>query len=319
MRLCDSSVHTVAMLSYEPELEGLRPLLGDATTSTLIARDRREVFSLHPELRILAWGGAMLLAAAAGLVLKNNLERIGPLALSLLMAVAAAACYAFVWWRRARAGVVDDYVLMLGALLVSADVAFVESQFHLLGDAWHRHFLILAIVHGVTAYLYRSRIVLSLSIAAAGAWLGVRETPFGNASDYAIRAFACAALLLTWRSAHQRFEPEPRIRDFAPTLEHFAANVAFAGAIALMFEKDTRVLGCLLALAVAAAVIVWGVRTKREVFVLYAFLYAVLAVDVLFVELVGGEALPFFFIVLSIIGAIVALIAIRARVQEWRT
>ena len=305
------------MLSYEPELEHLRPLLGDASTNALLARDRREVFSLHPELRILAWGGAMLLAAAAGLVLKNNLERIGPLALSLLMAVAAAACYAFVWWRRARAGIVDDYVLMLGALLVSADVAFIESQFHLLGDAWHRHFLILAVVHGVTAYLYRSRIVLSLAIAAVAAWLGVRETPFNNSHDYAMRAFACAALLLTWREAHRRFERQPRIRDFAPTLEHFAANIAFAGAIALMFENETRIAGCLLALVIAAAVIFWGVRTKREMFVLYAFLYAVLAVDVLFAEVVNEEALIFFFIVLSIIGAIVALFAIHARVREW--
>jgi hypothetical protein len=304
------------MLSYEPELEALRPLLGDASTNTLVARERREVFSLHPELRILAWGGAMLLAAAAGLVLKNNLERIGPLALSLLMAVAAAACYAFVWWRRAHGAVVDGYVLLLGALLVSADVAFIESQFHLLGNAWHRHFLILAVVHGVTAYLYRSRLVLSLSIAAVAAWLGVRETPFGNAGDYAIRAFACAALLLTWREAHRRFD-HSRDRDFAPSFEHFAANIAFAGSIALMFEDRTRIIGCLLALAIAAAVIFWGVRTKREMFVLYAFLYAVLAVDVLFAEIVKEEALVFLFFVLSIIGAIVALFAIHARVREW--
>jgi hypothetical protein len=308
------------VISYEPELERLRPLLGDTSTNTLIARDRREVFSLHPELRILAWGGAMLLAAAAGLVLKNNLERIGPLALAILMGLAAAACYAFVWWRRARGAVIDDYVLMLGALIVSADVAFIESQFHLLGDAWHRHFLILAIAHGVTAYLYRSRIVLSLSIAAVAAWLGVRETPFSNPNDYAMRAFACAALLLTWRAAHLRFE-RSRLRDFAPSFEHFAANIAFAGCIALMISsgQDRLVVGCLLALAVAAVVIWWGVRTKRETFVLYAFLYAVLAVDVLFAELVNEEALVFFFIVISIIGAIVALFAIHARVREWDT
>jgi Predicted membrane protein (DUF2157) len=313
------------MLSYEPELEQLRPFLDDPTANALIARERREVFSLHPELRMLAWGGAMLLATAAGLVLRNNLDRIGPLALAILMAIAAAACYAFVWWRRARATVdrfansIHDYVLMLGALLVSADVAFIETQFHLLGNAWHRHFLILAVVHGVTAYLYRSRIVLSLSIAAVAAWLGVRETPFDQSVDYALRAFACAALMLTWRAAHVRFERNPKARPFAPTFEHFAANMAFAGAIAFMIEDQTRIIGCLLALAIAAAVIFWGVRTRREMFVLYAFLYAVLAVDVLFAELVNEDALTFFFIVLSVIGAIVALFAIHARVREWRT
>ena len=307
------------MLSYEPELGAVRPFLGDPTTNTLLARDRREVFSLHPELRILAWGGAMLLAASAGLVLKNNLERIGPLALSILMGIVAAACYAFVWWRRARGAVVDDYVLLLGALLVSADVAFIESQFDLLGDAWHRHFLILAVVHGATAYLYRSRLVLSLSIAAVAAWLGVRETPFNDATDYAVRALTCAALLLTWREAHRRFAREPRARDFAPSFEHFAANIAFAGTVALMFDDETRIAGCLLALAVAAAVTFWGVHTKREAFVLYAFLYAVLAVDVLFGELVDVEAFVFLFIVFSIVGAIVALFAVHARVREWGT
>jgi Predicted membrane protein (DUF2157) len=307
------------MLSYEPELEHLRPLLGDASTDALLARERREVFSLHPELRILAWGGAMLLATSASLVLKNNLDRIGPLALALTMAVAAIACYAFVWWRRARAHLVHDFVLLLGALLVSADVAFIESQFHLLGNAWHRHFLILAIVHGVTAYLYRSRAVLSLSIAAAAAWLGARQTPLGEGSDYAIRAFACALLLLAWRAVHVRFDPRQQLRDFAPSFEHFAANIGFAGAIALMFDDETRVHGCLIALAIAAAVITWGIRTKREMFVLYAFLYAVIAVEVLFAHFVQEEVLIVFFMVVSLIGAIAALFAIHARVREWRT
>ena len=72
------------MLSYEPELEQLRPILGDGAANVLIARERREVFSIYPELRLASWGGVMLLATAAGIVLKNNLDRIGPLALAVL-------------------------------------------------------------------------------------------------------------------------------------------------------------------------------------------------------------------------------------------
>lgn len=304
------------MLSFEPELEQLRPLLGDANTDTLIARDRRAVFSLHPELRILSWIGAMLLATAAGLVLKNNLERIGPLALAVAMGVAASGCYAFVWWRRARASVVHEYVLLLGALLVSADVAFVEAQFHLFGNAWHRHFLVLAVLHGVTAYLFRSRLVLSLAIVAVTAWLGVRETPFRDATQYAIRAAGCAALLLMWRAVHVAYDRDGG-RDFATPLEHFAAHVAFAGAFALMFEDPTRIAGCLLAFAIAAIVIRWGMHKRSETFVLYAFLYAVVAMNVLVVRFLDS-GLAFIFIILSVIGAIAALSAIHGRVKEWR-
>jgi hypothetical protein len=305
------------MLSYEPELERLRPLLGDPATDTLLARDRRAVFSLHPELRILAWGGAMLLATAAGLVLKNNLDRIGPLALAILIALAAIPCYLFVWWRRGKAHLVDDYVLLLGALLVSADVAFIEAQFHLLGKAWHRHFLILALVHGATAYLFRSRLVLSLSIAATAAWLGLREEPWVHEWDFAMRAFGCALLLLMWRTVHLRLDRNPA-RDFAPPLEHFAANIAFLGTIALMMDRDTRSLGCVIALAVALVVVLWGLRTKREPFLLYGFLYAVLAIDVLFADNVEQETLILLFLIGSLISAIAALMVIHARVKEWR-
>jgi hypothetical protein len=170
----------------------------------------------------------------------------------------------------------------------------------------------------VTAYLFRSRLVLSLSITAIAAWLGVRETSLSNPTDYAIRAFACAALLLAWRQAHRQFERNPQ-RDFAPTLEHFAANIAFLGSIALMFVDATRVYGCLVLLLLAAVIVWWGARTKTESFVLYGVLYAVLAIDVLLAHLIDVEAIVLLLIVVSVIGAIVSLVVIHARVKEWRS
>jgi hypothetical protein len=304
------------MLSFEPELHPLRPLLGDAATDTLLARERREVFSLQPELRIIAWGGAMLLATAAGIVLKNNLDRIGPLALALLMAIAAAACYVWVWWRRSRASLADDYVLLLGALLVSGDVAFIESQFHLLGANWYRHYLLLAVFHAAGAYLYRSRVLLTLSITAMAAWLGIERRPFGffgpfDGKELALRAAAGCAVMLMGRALNRRAE-------FTPVFEHFAANFAFAATFALMSHGPSRIAGCLLAIALAAVVIAWGFRTRREAFVLYAFVYAVIAFDILLIDRLNAEAFIFLLLVISTIGAIAALFAIHSRFRELR-
>ncbi|HEY0156615.1 MAG TPA: DUF2157 domain-containing protein [Thermoanaerobaculia bacterium] len=324
------------MLSFEPELESLRPLLGESTTDTLLARERRTVFSLQPELRIIAWAGAMLLATAAGLVLKENLERIGPFALSLLIGAAAVACYAFVWQRRARPAVVDDYVLLLGALLVSADAAFIESQYHLFGDAWYRHFLLLAVVHGAGAYAYRSRTLLTVALAAMAAWLGVYGEGPQDATELAIRAFEAAAVALMWRVLDARFrfplerralspangaglrDRHSREDDFLPLFEHFAANLASIGAAALLFQDHTRLLGCLLALAVAAVTVAWGFRTRRELFVLYGTLYAFFAVDVFLIDLVDDEHFAQLLIIASVIGAIAALFVIHAHFRELR-
>lgn len=249
----------------------------------------------------------MLLAASAGIVLKNNLERIGPLALAVAIGVAAAACYAWVWWHRPRATVADDYVLLLGALLVSADVAFIESQFHLLGRLWPRHFVVLAVVHGVGAYVYRSRIVLSLAIAALASWFGVEQRSSG--------AFICAAALIVWREIHYRVvraSGAPFLRVF----EHFAANLAMWGGLQLLKENETFNIGCAITIIVAVVVMAWGFRQRSESFVIYAFVYAVIAIDAFLIHLIDDAVAALAIVVVSMILAVVALIAIHRRFRE---
>jgi hypothetical protein len=309
------------MHSLEPELETLRPIFGSPVVDPLIARERREVFSVYPELRICGWLGATLLATAAGLVVKNNLERIGPLALAIAMAVAAAACYTFVAWRRERASLIDDYVLLLGALLVSADVAFIESQFHLFDSEWRHHLLLLAFIHAAGAYSYGSRVLLSLSITALASWIGAHPW-MQSPGDYAGPGFAFAVVLLAWRAVHRRVLPPTVNRqpptDFSRTFEHFAATSALLGAFALMIEK--QIPGALALFGIGVAVIVWGFRTRSEPFVLYGFIAVVIAVDVLIIEglldSMAAEAAAVFVVVLSIIGAIIGLILLHARFKR---
>jgi Predicted membrane protein (DUF2157) len=308
------------MLSLEPELQSIRAQLGEHHADALIARERRDVFSIYPELRILGWLGATLIATAAGIVLKNNLERLGPITLALMMAVAAIACYAWTWLRRARASVVDDYVLLLGALLVSADVAFIESQFRLFGDAWKHHLLILAVVHAIGAYVYGSRMLLSLSIVAFASWMGFdKDRSF---EDLFIPAFETAALLIAWRAIHRKVLPPtanrqpPTNLDFSRTFEHFAAHIALTGALTLMVRN--QILGGFVTLAIAAIVIAWGFRTRSEPFVLYGFVYAVIAVDAILLELIGNETAWFLVLLVSMIAAIAGLIALHARFKEVR-
>jgi hypothetical protein len=319
------------VLSFESELEQLRPTLGDARADALIARERREVFSIYPELRIAAWSGAMLLATAAGIVLKKNFDRIGPLALAMLIGAAAVACYAWVWWRRRHATLADDYVLLLGALLLSGDVAFIEQQFHLLDHHWPRHFLMLAIVHGVTAYAYRSKMLLSMSIAALAAWLGIEKRTLDFDVDLAPRAFLCTGVAIAWREAHRRLalrvipgnegegsRADERDPSFLRVFEHFAANFALWGGLTLLSDESTFNLGCLLTIALAAVVMWWGFRQRVEAFVLYAFVYAVISADALVLRHTHDGTLTSLIVLLSMIGAVVVLATIHRRFHERR-
>src|SRR4051812_50079495 len=119
---------------------------------------RREIFSLFAEVRTLAWIGVMLVAGGVGVLLSHHIREVGPLPLALVLAAAAAACYAWAWLRRGRVSLVDDSILLLGAMLVSADAGWMESQWHLFGAT---ALLFLAIFHAIGAYRYESRALLS--------------------------------------------------------------------------------------------------------------------------------------------------------------
>ena len=142
---------------------------------------RGELVSVRAALRAALYLGVLLLVSGAGILLKENVERIGPSAIAGAVGLAAGLSLAWVWRRSAPPSRGEtpsthpafDYVLLLGALLVAADLAWVESQTKLLGPSWPLHLLVVALFYGALAYRFDSRMLLSLALASFAAWRGV--------------------------------------------------------------------------------------------------------------------------------------------------
>ena len=275
----------------------------------MLVGERRDVVPIGNELRALAWLGVMLIATGVGIVITKHFDQIGPLAIALAVALAAIACYGFALWKQSA---VRDYVVLLGALLISADVGFIESQWHLLGSEWQRHFLLLAVLHGATAYYFGNRAVLSLSVAALATWFGIeRHEIFSSRTDFALRAFTCAGVLMAWRFANRK-------ADFNALFEHAATNIAFWGAITLTIEPSTKYLGFLVTVIFAAASLLYGAKTRRELFVIYGGVYALIAIDIVIVGWMNEPIMITFYLLVSTIAAIAALFATHVRFQRER-
>lgn len=294
------------MLSYEPELTAARDdgVITAETAARLIAMQRRDVFSLFAEIRALAWIGAMLVAGGVSVFISQHIKDIGALTIAIVLAAAAAACYAWAWLRRDRASLIDDSILLLGAMLVSADAGWIASQWHIIGL---RTLLFLAIFHAIGAYRYKSRALLSLSIGALAGWLGIDrrlEILFSDNVDLAFRAFICAAILALWREIDRRVRPAT---TFTPVFDHTAITLAFWGAVILATNRDTTSIGVLFTLTLAALAAVYAFRTHTEAFLLYAVLYATLAVDVWVWRTFPGATLSSFVTLVTIIGAVIGL------------
>ncbi|HYU26926.1 MAG TPA: DUF2157 domain-containing protein [Thermoanaerobaculia bacterium] len=289
------------MISLEDELAAV------GAAEVRLAEERREVFSLFGELRAASYLAVALVTTGVGIVIKNNADRIGPMTIVAALLIAAAGCYFFSLRHQTRT-IVGDYVLLLGALLVSAAVGYAESQFHLLGPNWSRHLLFLALFHITTAYLTDSRLVLSAGLAALAAWFGA---DIHAGASFGGRALACAATVAVFRLAN-------RDRAFDATYEHFAANLAFFGALAWAFDDRMRWIGVLTALALAALVVWRGLRGGGEAMVIYAIVYATIAIDDGVIALVQDDGLRYLYLLVSTPVAIVILFIVYRRLKERR-
>lgn len=177
-------------------------VLGERAAALFGRVARRELVSVRQEIRATLYLGVLLLATGVGLFVKENHERIGPAAIGVAIGLGAAACLVwavrrsapFAWSETTSAHAGFDYVLLLGALLAATDLAYLETQFALLGPAWPWHLLVVAVCYGLLAYRFDSRMLLSLALASFAAWRGIsvsiERTSLGSGDPARLRVEA---------------------------------------------------------------------------------------------------------------------------------
>jgi uncharacterized membrane protein YeaQ/YmgE (transglycosylase-associated protein family) len=169
---------------------------------------RRGLVSVRFEIRTLLYVGVLLLTSGVGVLVALHQEEIGPLAIAAGIALAAAGSLIWVarraapfsWGEVPSPSVAFDYVLLLGLLLVAADLAYVEVQFTVLGPRWAYHLLIVGVLYLLAAYRWDSRTALGLALTTLAAWRGLSISLVpaalgpGVAADLRASAIALGAL-----------------------------------------------------------------------------------------------------------------------------
>src|SRR5260221_298914 len=143
-----------------------KEILTPGASAALLRVARRELVSVRLELRTLLYAGVLLVVSGVGIFLKQNQDRIGPVAIASLLGIAAAGCLLFVFRRSppfssgaaAEAHVAADYLLLLAVLLLGSALAHVESRFRFLGKDWPYHLLLLSLITFADAYRCASRV-----------------------------------------------------------------------------------------------------------------------------------------------------------------
>ena len=161
------------------------------------------LISVRDELLVLLWAGVFLITTGVGVLVRLHLDRLGPVAVAITIGVAALACLGWAWRHASAPGFVFDSLLLLGALLAAADLAFVELKFTPLGSHWPWHLLMVAAAYAALAFRFDSRPLFSLSLTSFAAWRGVSlagvASPWGAVADsdrLLVEALICGLIFL---------------------------------------------------------------------------------------------------------------------------
>jgi hypothetical protein len=292
---------------------------------------RGELLSVRFELRTLLWLGVSLVVSGVGLLVKENLDRIGPLTIAVTLGAAAAACLTWVarvsppfsWGEQPSPNLAFDYVLLLGAALIGADLAFIEVKFTPLGPNWPWHLFWTSLAFAALAVRFDSRVVWSLALSTFAAWRGVSmgtlaSAPLGNWQPAPLRAnsIACGAIFVLggFLLLHLRRKPH-----FEPVAVHMGWLLVLGGLAAGMLDPGarTRWAAWALALLAVAGVLTWlAARAHRFWLFAIGLLGAYAAVSRFVVESVSGDTQRQVWFLASSIALVVALVRMRHRLEE---
>jgi hypothetical protein len=215
-----------------------------------------------------------------------------------------------------------DYVLLLGMLLFSADLAYVETQFTPLGADWPLHLLIVAGLAALLALRYDSRTLLSLSLASFAAWRGVtlslraaaHTLVSGAPEELRWNALGCGALFVLLGYVLGRGSLKPH---FEPVASHIGW-LLFLGALASGCGLDTPAeLVYVLALLLVSCGLAWGAVARRRypLFVL-GTLGGYLSLVLLLLRTRPDGSIAALLIAVSALGLVGGLIYARSWIRE---
>ena len=305
-----------------------RRILSDARAASLLRVYRGELVSVEPELRAGLYVGVLLLVTGVGLFLKDNHERIGPAAIAVILGAAALACLLYAWrrlpafsWQSVPSPhVAADYVLLLGVLLAAADLAWIETQFRLLGPNWAYHLLVVALLYLVAAYRFDSRAVLPLALSTFAAWRGVavsldfalrgaRATPAVRANALACGVLFIGAGILSVRAN--------RKAHFEPVWTTLGLLLFLGALVSGVFQySGGEWLGWEVALAACSGlVIALAYRLRRVLELSLGVLAAYLGLLRIMGPAIGGS-LGFLILAASSLGVVALLVRLQRRMRE---
>ena len=263
-----------------------RGVISPEQHTLLAGLSRGEPFSLFLELNILLYAGILAFVGGLGWTVSTWSEQLGDVLVLAVLSTMLAACFWYCFsrahaWSTAETpspNLVLDYVLYLGSLIWSLELAYIENRFHLLSGQWDLYLLGTAGLFFFLAYRFDNRFVLSLALSALAGWFGLIISHWPSHQDETYRRYAVLYSLFVG-STGAILQRRGLKAHFFGTYLNIAANVLFWALLSGVFNREGYGLWFLALLAACGASLAWGIKRRQFSFVAYAAVYGYVGVS----------------------------------------
>ena len=297
-----------------------RGIISPEQHTLLAGLSREEPLSVFLELNILLYAGILAFVAGLGWTVSAWSQQLGDVLVLTLLSTMLAACF---WYCFSRApawfpgetsspGLVLDYVLYLGSLIWSVELAYLENRFHILSGQWDLYLLATAGLFFFLAYRFDNRFVLSLALSSVAGWFGLTISHWPSHQDAAYRQYAILYSLMVGGAgaALQRRGLKPH---FFGTYLNIAANVLFWALLSGVFHREGYFVWLLCLLAACGASVAWGLARRQFSFVAYAAVYGYVGVSAILIRDMHGSTAVLSYFLVTGVAMLVVLVQIARR------
>jgi hypothetical protein len=286
----------------------------------LAGLSRGEPFSVFLELNILLYAGVLAFVAGLGWTISTWSQQLGDILVLVILSAILAACawYCFSLapaWSPAETpspSLVFDFVIYLGSLTWSVELAYIETRFHVLSGQWDLYLLATAGLFFFLAYRFDNRLVLSLALSSLAGWFGLTISRWPSHQDAEYRQYAIVYSLIAGGAGAilQRRSLKPH---FFGTYLNIAANVLFWAVLSGVFNREGYVIWLLALLVACGASLAWGIARRQFPFVAYAAVYGYVGVSSILIRDIDSDTAVLTYFLFTGVAMLVMLVVIARR------
>jgi len=297
-----------------------RGIISPEQHALLAGLSRSEPFSLFLDLNILLYAGILAFVAGLGWTVSTWSRQLGDVLVLAILSAMLAACFWYCFsrapaWSRGETpspSLVLDYVLYLGALIWSVELAYLENRFHMLDGQPDLYLLVTAGLFFFLAYRFDNRFVLSLALSSLAGWFGLTISHWPSHQDATYRQYAILYSLLVGGAGAilQRRGLKPH---FFGAYLNIAANVLFWALLSGVFQREGYAVWLLCVLAACGAALAWGLARRQFSFVAYSAVYGYVGVSAVLIRDMDSSTAVFSYLLVTGVAMLVMLVLIARR------